>query len=79
MMGMMGHMMTMMGTMMTQHQQMSDNMNKLLESITAIENEKDFRDGICKSSATRTEVRGDWKKEGANGNAKSDWRSRFRE
>ena len=39
--GGMGRMMGMMGQMTTHHQQMSDLMNKLMESMTAIQTEKD--------------------------------------
>ena len=39
--GMMGSMMGMMGQMTTHHQQMSEVVNKLMQSMTAIQNEKD--------------------------------------
>ena len=68
MMGMMMNMMTgQMGQMMTQHQQMNDTMNKLMQSMTAIENEKDpaaLKAKVAEHRALMEQMRGQMMQQG---------------
>ena len=69
--GMMGMMMNMMmgqmGQMMSQHQEMNDTMTKLMQSMTAIENEKDpaaLKAKIAEHRALMEQMRGQMMQQG---------------